>query len=264
MSTDEMESKSKAMKIPVYGVSASSIKNGVEGITGVNPGRDSVETRETGRVAVVPEVYKYLQTCDAGGGECDIICFVILLVMLMAIAIVWVLVMIVFSIVTLGGFIKRRYRTVIAIEKENTEFIGKLSVLTFNRGGVANYLLNDIEYDEWMVTTFGLFKRLKDIRQLSLLFGFIWGATELGFKLYQILFDQTFNYNLWPLRYVMIIIFIPLILYSPILEMKFRNAFDIGEDILARLVHNYPSFNPDTPMLFEVKPKLNTSKIPIK
>jgi hypothetical protein len=264
MYTDMKDSKSEVMKIPVYGISASSIKNGVKEITGINPGNDTVETRETGRIAVMPEVYTILHACDGGGGggsECDIICFVILLVMLMAIAIVWVVVMIVFSIFTLGGFIKRRYRSLVVIERDNPEFIGKLSVLAFNRGGIANYTLNDEVYDEWMASTFDLFKKLKYIRQLSLFLGFIWGATELGFKLYQIAFDPTFNYNLWSLRYVMIIIFIPLIFYSPILEMKLKNAFETGDDIVVRLLNNRPKFNPDTPMIFEEKPILSKKKI---
>jgi len=54
----------------------------------------------------------------------------------------------------------------------------------------------------------------------------------------------------------MVVIFIPLILYSPILEVKFRRAFETGDENIARLVINEPSFNPDNPMTFKERPRL--------
>jgi hypothetical protein len=86
--------------------------------------------------------------------------------------------------------------------------------------------------------------------------GFVWGLVEVGFKLYQLLVDPLFSYYLWPFRIVMLIIFIPLILYSPILERKFRMAFETGDENIARLVTIEPSFNPDSPMKFKEKPRL--------
>ena len=157
---------------------------------------------------------------------------------------------------TLGGFAKRRYRTRIIMERENLEFIGKLSVLTFRRGGVLNQSLGQDRYDEWMGQTFRLFKQLKYLRQGSMGFGFVWGLVEVGFKLHQFLFDTSFSYNLWPFRLVMLMIFIPLILYGPILEMKFRKAFETGDENIARLIINEPSFNPDHPMAFKERPRL--------
>jgi len=142
------------------------------------------------------------------------------------------------------------------MERENLELIGKLSVLTIRKGGVLNYSLGQNQYDEWMKQTFRLFKQLKLLRQGSMGLGFIWGLIEVGFKLYQLLFDSLFSYYLWPFRLVMAMIFIPLILYSPILEVKFRNAFEASKENIDLLIAYEPSFNPDNPMSFKEKPRI--------
>jgi hypothetical protein len=155
--------------------------------------------------------------------------------------------------------VKRRYRTIVIIGRENIEFIGKLSVLAFRKGGVSDYKLESVQYDEWKSETFGLFMRLKYLRQGSLLLAFGWGLIEIGFKLNQVIFDPTFDYYLWPFRFVMIVVFAPLIFYSPVLEMTIRGKFNEGEDIIDRLIMNEPRYNPDMSMTFEQKPVIGES-----
>ena len=96
--------------------------------------------------------------------------------------------------------------------------------------------------------------RKKYLRQVSFFFSFIWGSVEVLFKLYQILFDPAFSYDLWPLRIVMVAIFLPLLLYAPILEISIRGAFERGGEIVDRLIMENPSFSPDHPMSFEITP----------
>ncbi len=256
LSTEEKESDSEILTILAYGVSGGSIEKELETITGVNPEKKSIHTDETGHIMVMPEVNLGLSASDIGFGEGAAIVLVIIAIMMVVFATIWTIVMILFSVVTMGGFIKRRYRTRVVMERENSEFIGKLSVLTFRSGGILNHSLGQDQYDEWMGQTFRLFKQLKILRQASMGLGFIWGLIEVGFKLYQLLVDPLFSYYLWPFRIVMLIIFIPLILYSPILERKFRRAFEAGDENIARLVTIEPSFNPDSPMKFKEKPRL--------
>jgi hypothetical protein len=176
--------------------------------------------------------------------------------------------MIAFSIMTFGGFIRKRYRTVVLMEKENLEFIGKLAVVSVRKGGVLKYPLGQPDYDDWVEDAFRMFKRLKIIRQVSLVLGFLWGFTEVLFKLYQIILNPAFDYNLWPLRYVMVAIFVPMLLFSPILELQIRNSFDIGDEMIERLIHREPSFSPNQPMMFEEEPlevgKMSTDRIKLK
>ncbi len=257
LSPKEKESDNEVLTILAYGVSGSSVERELENITGVKPEKKTVHTKETGHIIVMPEIHVDLGGCgDIGSGEGAGLCLIILAVMMALLATVWTITIIIFSIVTLGGFAKKRYRTRIIMERENLEFMGKISVLTFRRGGVLNHSLGQDQYDEWMGRTFRLFKQLKHLRQGSMGLGFAWGIVEISFKLYQILFDASFTYNLWPFRLVMIAIFIPLILYSPILEMQFRRAFETGDENIARLITNEPSFNPDNPMSFKEKPRL--------
>jgi hypothetical protein len=61
---------------------------------------------------------------------------------------------------------------------------------------------------------------------------------------------------------VMVAIFLPLLLYSPILEIQLRNAFEMGEDMVMRIVSREPSFSPDQPMTFEEEP-VEVKGIPI-
>ncbi|MHA2462803.1 MAG: hypothetical protein ACXAEJ_16360 [Candidatus Thorarchaeota archaeon] len=264
MISGESTKSTNDIGIRIYGASASSVKKGIETITSVNPGKKAVHTKETGRVSVTPEIYSQLGGCDGGGGGGgggELLCLIIIAIVMAVFAVVWAIVMIAFSILTLGGFIKRRYRTLVVCETENREFLGKLAVLSVRNGGVLDYPFGNPQYDEWVTDTFGLFTRKKNIRQLSLALGFGWGIIEIGFKLYQIIIDQSFNYDLWPLRYVMIAIFVPLILYSPFLEMKFREAFDTGEEMIIRLVNQESSFSPDHPMNFEEEPRFIDLKL---
>ena len=62
------------------------------------------------------------------------------------------------------------------------------------------------------------------------------------------------NYDLWPLRIVMVVIFLPILLYSPILEMQFNNAQTDGEEIAMRLLLDEPSFSPEHRMAFKEPP----------
>jgi hypothetical protein len=177
-----------------------------------------------------------------------------------ALTIVWAVVMIAFSIITIGGFFRKRYRTLFVIENDNKEFIGKLAVITVQKRGVLEYPFEHREYDEWMVQTFGMFNRLKHLRQGSIFLGFWWGFIEIAFKLNQLILDPS-DYNLWPLRYVMIAIFLPLLLYAPILEIQFRGAFDKGDEMVMRLVNHEPSYSPNQPMMFSETP-IEVGKIP--
>ena len=52
----------------------------------------------------------------------------------------------------------------------------------------------------------------------------------------------------------MVAIFLPLLLYSPILELSIRGAFERGGEIVDRLIMENPSFSPDHPMSFETDP----------
>ena len=114
------------------------------------------------------------------------------------------------------------------------------------------------DYDEWTRDTFGLFRQLKIIRQISLFFGFWWGVIEVFYKANNLLTGA--DYNLWPLRYVMVLIFVPMLLYSPLLEGRFRNAFDHGEELVMRMVNNRPSLSPSQPLIFE-EPPLEVGRI---
>ncbi|MFW9845647.1 MAG: hypothetical protein ACFFD6_02780 [Candidatus Thorarchaeota archaeon] len=257
-----MPKSSKLAVMRVYGASGSTIKSGIETIMGVHPGKKSVNTKETGTVTVKSEIYTHFEGSDCGGGGGgggELLCLIIVAIIMAVFAIVWSIVMIAFSIVTIGGFVKRRYRTMVIMGKENIEFIGKLSVWAFRKKGVSDFTLGSVQYDEWKDETFGLFMRLKYLRQVCLALAFGWGIIEVGFKLYQIIFDPTFDYYLWPFRYVMIAVFAPFIFYSPILEMTIRGKFNEGEDIVARLVMNDPRFNPELAMAFEHQPEVGES-----
>ncbi|MFX1482268.1 MAG: hypothetical protein ACFFCP_03660 [Promethearchaeota archaeon] len=258
----EGQKPKKALAIRAYGVSGSTLRKEIESITGISPGNNAVYTKETGSVGVGSEVFGP-GGCGGGGGECYgcgggdgegvIICLIIIVAIMAALTIVWAVVMLAFSIMTLGGFFRKRFRTLFAIEIENREFIGKLAVATVQKRGVLEYPLEQREYDAWMVHTFSLFKRLKILRQASLFFGFWWGFFEIAFKLNEILLGAG-GYNLWPLRYVMVAIFVPLLLYSPILEIQFKGAFNEGDEVVAHLINQEPSYSPTQPMMFSEAP----------
>ena len=250
-------------KMRAYGISAGSVRKSVAELTGVTPGKkEAVLTQETGRIYTESEIFSTGPGggCgDCGGGSADgeglIICLIIIAVMMIMVAVVWAVVMIAFSILTVGGFLKRRYRTVVVVEKKNREFMGKLAIHIFRNGGVLEYPFGYNYYDEWMSRAFKLHVRLKQIRQVSLVLGILWGWVEVLFKLYQILLNPAFNYDLWPLRIPMIAIFLPLLLYSPILEIQFDNARRDGEEMVVRLLHDEPSFSPDHRMQFVEEPR---------
>ncbi len=229
---------------------------------GVQAGKRVVKSEETGLVLVDPEIYTTAKCGGAdacggygGGSECDLFCLIAVAVLMSIVAIVWTAVMITFSLVTLGGFIRRRYRTLIEIQTESREFLGKLAVLLVRNGGVMRYAIGRAYYDQWVKSTFGLFVRKKYIRQVAILLGLVWGIIEVAFKAYSII-NPSFSYYLWPFRDIMVLIFAPLILYSPILEWTFRRAFSEGLEITEQLVHEKPLFNPDTEMQFSQKPSV--------
>ncbi|MFW9805112.1 MAG: hypothetical protein ACFFFK_00095, partial [Candidatus Thorarchaeota archaeon] len=251
----EVPEPAKPLAIRAYGISGSALKKEIETITGVNPGKNAVYSKETGRVSVESELFG--DCCDGGGGACTCdgggggdggegaaICVIILLAAAIALAIVWFVVMLAFSIMTIGGFFKRRFRTHLIVENENKEFIGKLAIATVQKRGVLDYTFGQVEYDDWMIHRFGLFYRLKLLRQIGIFFGFWWGLIEIAFKLNEYLMGVG-GYNLWPLRYVMIAIFLPLLFYSPILEMQFRRSFAEGAEMILRLLSYEPSYSPD-------------------
>ena len=262
MDGSEYSTTSQRVKIRAYGVSATSVKKSVEEITGACPKRkEAVLTTETGRIYVEPEIYSgaggYCDCSGCGGssgdGEGLIIVLIIIAVLMIMIAIVWAVIMIAFSILTVGGFLKRRYRTVVVIERQNREFLGKLAISIFRSNGVLEYPFGFEGYDDWNKRSFNLHLRLKRIRQVSLFFGIGWGWIEVLFKLNEIIVGYITNYgpSLLPLRLVMIAIFLPLVLYSPVLEMQFDNARRDGEEMVMRLLNEEPSFSPDHPMNFK-------------
>jgi hypothetical protein len=264
MESNDSLSSSQRMKIRAYGISASSVRTSVEELTGAKPTRkQAVLTSETGRIYTESEIYSGGRTgyCDcscsgSGDGEGLIVVLVIIAVLMIMVAVVWTIIMIAFSILTVGGFLKRRYRTVVVVEKRNREFLGKLAISIFRKGGVLEYPFNFEGYDAWVKRSFKLHVRLKHIRQFSLVVGLGWGWIEVIYKLYQVLLDNTFNYNLWPFRIVMVAIFLPLLLYSPVLEIQFDNARRDGEEMVVRLLHEESSFSPDHPMTFEEEPRV--------
>ena len=255
---------SQGMKIRAYGVSASSVRKSIEEITGVNPKKKAVLTKETGRVSADSEKFSGGGTgyCDCGSpggdGEGFVIVLIIIAVLMITFAAVWTVVMIAFSIVTVGGFLKRRYRTVVIIEKMNREFLGKLAISIARNGGVLDYSFGHDGYDDWARRDFKLHIRLKHLRQISLFFGLGWGVIEAMFKLNEILIGYITNYGpiVLPLRLVMVAIFIPLLIYSLVLEGQFRNATDDGEEMVMRLLNEENSFSPDHQMAFEAEPRV--------
>ncbi|MFX1578085.1 MAG: hypothetical protein ACFFBJ_00410 [Promethearchaeota archaeon] len=264
----EVSEPEKPLAIRAYGISGKTLRKEIESITGVNPGNNAVYTKETGRISVESEVFGGGSCggggdcyCGGGGGgdEGVAICLIVILALMIALAIVWFIVMLAFSIMTIGGFFRRRFRTLVVVEKENKEFIGKLAVITEQKRGILEYSFEHYEYDDWMTRTFGLYKRLKLIRQVGLFFGFWWGFIEVAFKLNEYIMGVG-GYNLWPLRYVMIVIFLPLLLYSPVLEIQFRRIFETGDEMVMRLTSHEPSYSPNQPMMFSESP-IETGRI---
>jgi hypothetical protein len=251
-----------AQVLRVYGASVSSVKKDLEQITSTQIGRKNIYTKETGRITVTPEIFTSAECCDpgggcggsSGGGEGELICLLVIAVVMALVAIIWTAVMIAFSILTIGGFLTRRYRTLLVIEKPNRELLGKLVVSITRHGGVVDYPWGIDEYDSWMKRTFGLFMRLKILRQVSLFVGLCWGLIEIWYKLNNILYD--IDYNLWPFRFIMVAIFLPLLFSGPVLEFRFNNAQNASEEVLYRLLTENPSFNPEYPMTFEEEPQI--------
>jgi len=255
---------SQGMKIRAYGVSASSVRESIAEITGVNPKKKAVLTKETGRVCADSEkLGGGAGYCDCGspGGDCGegfMIGLIVIAVLMITFAVVWTVVMIAFSIITVGGFLKRRYRTVVIIEKMNREFLGKLAISIERKGGVLDYQFGHEGYDDWVRRAFKLHIRLKHLRQISLFFGLGWGMIEAMLKLNEILLGYITHYgpSVLPLRIVMIAIFIPLLIYSLVLEGQFRNVCDDGEEMVMRLLIEENSFSPDHRMTFEAEPRV--------
>ena len=53
----EVSEPQKPLTIRAYGVSGSTLKKEIESITGVNPGKNAIYSKETGRVSVTTEVF---------------------------------------------------------------------------------------------------------------------------------------------------------------------------------------------------------------
>ena len=257
---------SERRKIRAYGISARSVRKSIAELTGVEPSKSqAVLTQETGRIYTESEVFStgggsgggtaYCDcNCSGGDGEGLLIAIIVIAVLMIMITIVWAVVMLAFSILTIGGFLKRRYRTVVVVETMNREFLGNLAISIMRKGGVLEYPFGIPDYDEWARHLFDLHVRLKRIRQASLFLGVIWGWIEVLFKLNEFIVGHATNYDLWPLRIVMVAIFLPMLLYSPILEMQFNNAQTDGEEIAMRLLLDEPSFSPEHRMSFKELP----------
>lgn len=253
---------SQGLKIRAYGISASSINDGIAELIGVHPENKAVFTKETGKVFGLSEMRSGsgIGYCDCGGGggsgdgEGFLLCIIVIAVLMIMVAVVWTVIMLAFSILTVGGFLKRRYRSVVVIERTNREFLGKLAVLISRNGGVLEYPFQYEAYDVWVKRSLKMHMRLKYVRQISLFFGIGWGWIEVLFKLNELLLGYVTNYDLWPLRIPMIVIFVPLLFYSPIMEMQFINLQNEGEEVVMRLLHDEYSFSPDHRMSFVEPP----------
>ena len=237
-------------KYDIYGTSGSTVRALVTELGPGTPQKSYIHTQCCGEVRAGTALRYEGGSCDCyggtggdTGGEGLCFCLVLIAALMVVVTIVWAVVMIVFSIVTIGGFVRRRYRTALLVERSDSTFIGRLAIAIASLDGVMDVRLGIPEYDEWVKGTVRLFKFLKYIRQTSLFLGFIWGGTEVFFKLRNV-FDPTYHYDLWPFRIVMIIIFIPLILSTPVLEIKFRGAFSMSEDIIQQIIVTHPEYRP--------------------
>ncbi len=251
--TDEIDSPPEIIPLRAYGVSASSINEMIEHLLGRRPSRkEPIKTEETGLVLADSELLnRELGVSDCSGctgSECDLICILSILVVMLVVSVVWLTVMIAFSVVTLGGFFKRRYRSVVLVEHEHREFLTKLSIMILRKGGALDYSIGDPEYDEAITNVFLLYGRLKIIRQLSILLGTVWGTIEMAFRLNNILFNPNLEYNLWPLRFIMVGMFLPMMFYCVYLEYRFRRAFSDADEASIRVIMTDPAMNPDTPV----------------
>ncbi|MHA1771011.1 MAG: hypothetical protein ACTSYL_04955 [Candidatus Thorarchaeota archaeon] len=236
----------------IYGVSGSAVREMVLDFAGGERHKNYIQTQCCGKVRAGTTLGQECAGADCGtgisggdSGECLCFCLLLSMLMMVVVTVVWVAVMIVFSIVTVGGFVRRRYRTALFIEKRNHKLLAEISLAVARRGGVLDYRIGVPEYDHWVSDMVRLFKYLKYIRQTSLLLGSLWGLNEVYFKLKNIL-DPTFHYNLWPFRLAMVIIFIPLIFSTPILELKIREAIDIGEGLIHDVIAMHPEYKPSS------------------
>ncbi len=234
----------------VYGVSGSKIVDAIINIDSVEKKDDYYETRSSGQVKVFSDIRTINIFSGSSGAvtECEAILFLIILGLMLFIAIAWVAVMIVFSIVTFGGFVRRRYVTHVAVEHVNPDFLSKLSVFAIKNGGYMEYETGPPEYQDLVKQMASNYGKLTNLRQFSILLGMIWGVIEVSFKVYQMFLDPAFTYNLWPFRIAMVILFIPLIAYAPVVELRIRSTHKSGMETVDRLVNNDSKFDPSVPL----------------
>ncbi len=232
----------------IYGASTSVVK---EIVYEVGQGDDVdklTTTRCCGSVAVVDEMMSGdLVYCDGGGlsstDECGI--FLLIIIALMAVfAIVWAAVMIVFSIFTLGGFVRRRYRTLLMIEQPRRNLLLNVAFGVAFRGGVMDWDTGIPEYDEWKEKALSHYRALKYVRQISFLFGIIWGMNEIYNKALNLL-DPNYHYNLWPFRLMMVIIFLPLLFACPVIELRMRELYRTADPMFQSILADDPDIEQD-------------------
>ena len=245
----------------VYGVSGTKIRDMIRTIVPVHEEGPIMFSRRCGEIRVTSALKGgdlWIPDCGGGAtdGEAALCCLGIVVALLAVVAVVWAVVMIVFSVVSWGGFFKRRFRTFVFLERHDEELIRKLAVAVAMEGGVLRCEIGEPSFDMWARDTLSLYLRLKRIRQASLLLGAGWGWVEVLFKARNII-DPSFHYNLWPFRFVMVLVFLPLIFCMPVLEMSFRSTARQGLEVAERLAATRPEYNPKT----RLPPKIETTSI---
>ncbi|MCF2137755.1 MAG: hypothetical protein K9W43_11040 [Candidatus Thorarchaeota archaeon] len=251
LETKESGESENVISFEILGVPSSAVRDDIKKFASPIENEDGSMTSESvGEINVTSGIITILAGLGSGlggSGEGILLFLVILFIVMSVFSIVWVFVMIAFSIFTLGGFFKRRHITVVSIKKRDDSFVSKLVVASVLRGGVLYENLGDPDFDDWLQRAQKLYQKMVHIRWAGLLAGTIWGIVEIAFKGYNIL-HPTFHYDLWPFRILMVSLFLPMIFYSAWIELRLRRHYSEGDLVVHRLMASDPVFNPEQPL----------------
>lgn len=160
--------------------------------------------------------------------------------------ILWYVVTFVLSIFTFGTFFKHRYLAITSTTKSDETFLSKLIVTVALRGGIFDHQTGDPEFDEWSSQALRLYRRVTYTRILAVLFGLIWGVMEIYQRVN--LIPILYQIDLWPLRILMILIYIPLFIYCLHALMRIRRHYAAGDQMIYRLKYSSSRFDPEIPL----------------
>ncbi|MCF2137754.1 MAG: hypothetical protein K9W43_11035 [Candidatus Thorarchaeota archaeon] len=160
--------------------------------------------------------------------------------------ILWLTVTIVFSIFTVGAFFKRRHFSIVIVDRRNETFVSKLLMAVVMRGGVFNATTDDPEFDDWVRGALRLYSRVAYLRVTAVILAVIWGILEIDQRFD--LLHLVYQVDLWPFRIIMLLLFLPLILYGDLLVWKIRGHYAEGDLIIYRLKASSSRFDPDVPL----------------